>query len=96
MSTFGEVPSMSNDTRRWLCSAILSLALMTCGCSESPAFDIMGSLFPAWIACIAIGISLASFAHWFLARRQVRLLFPVLAYPCLAAVFTFAIWLIFF
>ena len=87
---------MSKGTRRWLCCATSFLSPMTCGCSTAPAFDIMGSLFPAWILCIAIGVVLAAFAHWFMTRRQVRLLFPALAYPCLAAVFTFTVWLIFF
>ena len=66
------------------------------GCSQAPAFDIMGSLFPAWIFCIALGILLAVFTRWLFARCRIRLLFPVIAYPCLAAVFTFSIWLIFF
>ena len=77
---FGAVPAM----------------LLINGCSEAPAFDIMGSLFPAWIFCIALGILSAAFTRWLLGRRQIRLLFPVIAYPCLAAVFTFSIWLIFF
>jgi len=78
----------------WLAAACL--ILLPCSCSQAPAFDIMGSLFPAWILCIVLGILLSAFTHWLLLRWQVRLLFPVLAYPCLAAVFTFSIWLIFF
>ena len=74
----------------------LYLVMLTGGCSQAPAFDIMGSLFPAWIFCIALGILLAALTRWLLARWQVRLLFPVVAYPCLAAIFTFSIWLIFF
>ena len=74
----------------------ISVMILIGGCSAAPAFDIMGSLFPAWIFCIALGILLAAFTRWLLGRRQVRLLFPVIAYPCLAAVFTFSIWLIFF
>jgi len=83
-------------TRRFAGFGAVSMMLLTGGCSEAPAFDVMGSLFPAWIFCIALGILLAAFTRWLLGRRQVRLLFPVIAYPCLAAVFTFSIWLIFF
>jgi hypothetical protein len=82
--------------RRCLHLGTASLILLPCGCSEAPAFDIMGSLFPAWILCIALGIVLAAITRWVLARWRVRLLFPVIAYPSLAAVFTFTIWLIFF
>ena len=81
---------------RYLCIAASWLTLLPRSCSQTPAFDIMGSLFPAWILCIVLGILLSAFTHWLLLRWQVRLLFPVLAYPCLAAVFTFSIWLIFF
>lgn len=70
--------------------------LLPCGCSEAPAFDIMGSLFPAWLLCIALGTLLAALTRWLLARRRIHLLFPVIAYASLAAVFTFSIWLIFF
>ena len=70
-------------------------ALMFAGCSHAPTYDVMGSLFPAWLVCIALGTVLTVLARWLL-RNRVALLFPVLAYPCLAAVFIFAIWLIFF
>jgi hypothetical protein len=70
-------------------------ALMLAGCSHAPTYDVMGSLFPAWLVCIALGTVLTVLARWLL-RNRVALLFPVLVYPCLAAVFIFAIWLIFF
>ncbi len=56
----------------------------------------MGSLFPAWLVCIALGILFAVAARWVLLRAHINLMFPVLVYPCLAAVFTLAVWLIFF
>ena len=87
---------MRNVSRTLVGIGAPALMIATSGCSEAPAFDVMGSLFPAWIFCIALGILLAAFTRWLLGRRQVRLLFPVIAYPCLAAVFTFSIWLIFF
>jgi hypothetical protein len=56
----------------------------------------MGSLFPAWLVCFVLGTLLAVVGRWLLLRVRIAVLFPVLVYPCLAAVFTFAIWLIFF
>ena len=79
--------------RSWL---VTSIALMCTSCSQAPAIDVMGSLFPAWLLCIALGILLAVLTRWLLLRYRIELLFPFLAYPCLAAVFTFAIWLVFF
>jgi hypothetical protein len=69
---------------------------MLAGCSHAPTYDIMGSLFPAWLVCIALGTVLTVLARWLLLRARVALLYPVLVYPCLAAAFIFAIWLIFF
>jgi hypothetical protein len=66
------------------------------GCSQAPAYDVMGSLFPAWLVCIATGGLLSLIARIILLRLRVNLPFPFLAYPCLAAVFTFSIWLIFY
>jgi YtcA family len=64
------------------------------GCSQAPAYDVMGSLFPAWLVCIAVGGLLSATIRVMLLRLRINLFFPLLAYPCLAAVFTFTIWLI--
>ncbi|MFZ0633433.1 MAG: YtcA family lipoprotein [Acidobacteriaceae bacterium] len=80
---------------RSICTATFAV-LATSGCSHAPAFDVMGSLFPAWLVCIALGILFAVAARWVLLRAHINLMFPVLVYPCLAAVFTLAVWLIFF
>jgi hypothetical protein len=41
--------------RRTGTSAAISLILMTIiGCEQAPAVDVMGSLFPAWLLCIAL------------------------------------------
>lgn len=75
---------------------VLSILLVMTGCSEAPAIDVMGSLFPAWILCIALGALLTAATHWLMFRRKVYLVLPFLTYPCLAAVYTFTIWLCFF
>jgi hypothetical protein len=76
--------------------AILWVAAAIAGCSQAPAVDVMGSLFPAWLLCIVFGTLLTAITHWVLTRRRINLLFPFLTYPCLVAVYMFTIWLIFF
>jgi YtcA family len=78
-------------------SAAIFLILMTInGCSQAPAVDVMGSLFPAWLLCIALGAVFSTVTHWILTRRVINLPFPFLTYPCLGAVYAFTIWLAFF
>ena len=68
------------------------------GCSRAPSFNILGSYFPAWILCGLIGISLtavvrAIFVHIDFEKELSPM---ILVYPCMAAFFTFSIWLLFF
>jgi len=75
------------------------IALLPCllsGCAMSPTFDVVGSFFPAWLVCLFLGILLAVIAHWLLLRQKIAVVFPVLVYPSLAALFTFLLWLLFF
>ena len=77
--------------------AAITLILMTLiGCSQAPAVDVMGSLFPAWLLCIALGAIFSTLTHWILTRRVINLPFPFFTYPCLGAVYAFTIWLAFF
>ncbi len=68
------------------------------GCSRAPSFNILGSFFPAWILCGVIGILLTVMVRILLVRANFEQeLSPlILVYPCLAAFFTFSIWLLFF
>jgi hypothetical protein len=66
------------------------------GCSRAPSFEIVGSLFPAWLLCLVIGILLATIGRWLLLRQQIVIVWPVLVYPSLAALFTFLLWLMLF
>jgi len=75
------------------------VALLSCllsGCTTSPTFDIVGSFFPAWLVCLFLGILLAVITHLLLLRQKIAVVFPVLVYPSLAALFTFLLWLLFF
>jgi hypothetical protein len=73
-------------------------ALMVAGCSRAPSFNLLGSFFPAWILCGVIGILLAVAVRLFFVRIQLeeQLTPLILVYPCLAAFFTFTLWLLFF
>jgi hypothetical protein len=66
------------------------------GCSRTPSIDILGSFFPAWLVCFATGSLLTALTRLTLMRLHMRLELPVLAYPSLAALFTFGLWLIFY
>ena len=77
------------------CAALL---LSAAGCTRAPSFHIIGSYFPSWILCGVIGILLAVgvrvlFVRWKLEPEISPL---IVVYPCLAAFFTFLIWLVFF
>ncbi len=79
--------------------AASSAPLLAAGCSRAPSFNILGSFFPAWIACGVIGILLATVVRVFFVRIKLEdnLLWPlILVYPCLTAFFTFTLWLLFF
>jgi hypothetical protein len=70
--------------------------ILLTGCGRAPSFDILGSFFPAWLACLVFGLLLAVAARSLLLRLHVVIALPVLTYPSLIALFTFALWLAFF
>jgi len=75
---------------------LLPGSLLFAGCSRAPSVDVLGSFFPAWIVCLAAAIGLTALVRLALMRFRVKVAFPILVYPSLAALFTFALWLIFF
>ena len=75
-----------------LCLSALPLA----GCSRTPSIDILGSFFPAWLVCVAAASLLTALTRALLARFQMKFDLPGLAYPSLAALYAFALWLAFF
>jgi hypothetical protein len=66
------------------------------GCGRAPSFDILGSFFPAWIVCLALGLLLTVATRWILLRLHVVIAVPALTYPSLVLLFTLALWLLFF
>ena len=71
-------------------------AFVLTSCGRAPSFDILGSFFPAWLACLALGLLLTVMARWVLLRLHIVIGLPIVTYPSLIALFTFALWLIFF
>jgi hypothetical protein len=65
------------------------------GCARAPAFDILGSFFPAWLLCAAVAALLTVLSRELL-RRHIEIAWPVVVYPSLTALFTFALWLALF
>ena len=78
--------------------AVAALLLPAAGCSRAPTFNLLGSFFPAWILCGVIGIVLTVAVRIFLVRIDFeKELSPlIVVYPCMAAFFTFTLWLLFF
>jgi hypothetical protein len=87
---------ITNQFRPLLTVGQLVVVMSCAGCSRAPSFDILGSFFPAWLICLASGLLLTLAARWLLLRARVVLALPVLTYPSLTALFTFALWLAFF
>jgi hypothetical protein len=72
--------------------------LLSSGCSRDPSLNILGSFFPAWILCGMIGILLTVLVRLVFVRLKFEqeLWSLAIVYPCLAASFTFTLWLLFF
>ncbi|HTW64049.1 MAG TPA: YtcA family lipoprotein [Bryobacteraceae bacterium] len=66
------------------------------GCARAPSFDVLGSFFPAWLLCLAVGLLLSFATRWLLLRLGIVLAVPILAYTSLTALFACALWLVFF
>ena len=66
------------------------------GCSRAPSIEVLGSFFPAWLVCFIVAIALTALARLLVMRLRFKVALPILAYPGLAAFFTFALWLAFF
>ena len=72
---------------------LATLSLTSCG--RAPSFDILGSFFPAWLLCLVVAILLTLLARGLL-RRYVEIVWPIVTYPSLTALFAFALWLTLF
>ncbi|HEX4165702.1 MAG TPA: YtcA family lipoprotein [Bryobacteraceae bacterium] len=85
-----------NAKQKFLRYRLVLVMLLLTSCARAPSFEIVGSFFPAWLACLVVAIILAAFAGWLLRRLNIPIAVPLLMYPSLTAFFTFALWLVFF
>ena len=84
-----------HDTRPHT-AAVPLLAICLTGCTRAPSLDILGSFFPAWLFCLAVGLLLSFAARWLLSFLGIVIAVPILTYPCLTVLFACALWLGFF
>jgi fructose-specific phosphotransferase system IIC component len=75
---------------------LIFASLLLASCGRAPSFDVLGSFFPAWLACLAAAILLTVLARWMCSRLRIPLAPPILIYPILTALFTFVLWFICF
>ena len=86
---------MSANGSRRISGCGLALGTLT-SCGRAPSFDILGSFFPAWLVCLALGLLLTVGTRWLLLRLHIVIALPILTYPSLTALFACALWLAFF
>lgn len=87
---------MSERGRRFEKVAFLLTSSLLTSCSRAPSFDILGSYFPAWLMCLVLGVVLTAVIRSLLLRFQIGVVFPIVVYPSLAALFAFGMWLVFY
>ncbi len=65
---------------------------------RSPTIDILGSYFPAWMICIVSGLTLTLVTRWIIRAYHFEpYASPApLIYTCLAIIYTFVTWIIFY
>jgi uncharacterized membrane protein len=81
-----------------LLAILVALCLPLSGCIHAPAFNVLGSYFPAWMLCLFVGILIAVLVSLAVNRFQWQdyLRPTVITYPGIAALATFTLWLTLF
>lgn len=85
--------------RRWVRKMLLPLPLTaSLGCMRAPSFNVLGSYFPGWIACMIAAALVTTLVRWILNRTGIEDRLPVLPvfYFSLALLIACVIWLIAF
>ena len=99
MNSIDSNPWRRRNTRPiWMGLAICPLLVPTIGCSRSPAFNLLGSYFPAWLVCIGIATALTLLAHMCATKTKLaEQLWPSpIVYSALLCLLSCTLWLIFF
>ena len=107
-SGFGRVTLTAVGDGRWRragrsrCAALgmprFTIALPVAACSYAPTMDLLGSYFPAWMLCAAVGIVASVIIRQILAVVGVNayVVAPLLTYAALAVFVTLLVWLLWF
>ena len=85
----------------WRFVSLVAL-LVSSGCgrvgTHSPTIDVLGSYFPAWMACIVLGLFITVLVRQILIGLKINShLRPAgLVYVCMAILWTLTVWLVCF
>ena len=92
------VPDTRMRDARSASPGVLALVVPLAGCGRAPSVNVLGSFFPAWLICIVTGVVLTVVTRQVLVAMTLasELGPPALVYPCLAAFWIFATWLVVF
>jgi hypothetical protein len=76
----------------------VAIALAVSGCGRAPTMDLLGSYFPAWMLCAAIGVLATIVVRRILAMTGIDeyVVAPLPTYAGLALSATFLAWLLWF
>ena len=76
----------------------VAIALPVCACDYAPTMNLLGSYFPAWMLCAALGIVAAVVIRQILAAAGINdyVVAPLLTYAALAVSATLLVWLVWF
>jgi hypothetical protein len=76
----------------------VAIALPVCACDYAPTMSLLGSYFPAWMLCAALGIVAAVVIRQILAVAGTsdHVVAPLLTYAALAVSATLLAWLFWF
>jgi len=96
----GSGASIRRDRHRrgLLASTRVAIALPVAACNSAPTLNLLGSFFPAWMLCAAIGIVAAVIIRQILAVAGINdyVVAPLLTYAGLAVSATLLAWLFWF
>jgi hypothetical protein len=76
----------------------VAITLAVSGCSHAPTMDLLGSYFPAWMLCAAIGILAAVIIRQILVLAGIHeyVVVPLLTYTGFAVSAALLVWLFWF
>ena len=89
---------MRSKVSRLRGSLAIFMTLGCTGCAHSPSFNVLGSYFPGWIACIVLSILLTMLVRAILHRTDMEQRLPALPlfYFSVALLIACVIWLVSF